>query len=675
MTRVLSWIGIVVATLVALVVLLLAFFPLNAMRGTVAHGLAQRIDRPVSIAGLHGHLLSATPRIELTGLKIGNPAWAGGGDMAVVQRVDLVVRLFPLFIDRIILPRVEVVRPELYLYADRGGRANWVLGPPPAQTSTPSKNTAPNLPVLHQLVIQGGRLRMTDEQRKLTFSGTVSAQEAGVNPRRGQTRSNTEPFELKGDGSLNGKPFTLRVTGGPLISAERHKPYPFDVEVTAADIRASARGLVPKPFDLNHLQVRLSLSGSDLADGYYLTGLALPNTPPYSISGNLVRSGLHFDFHDLVGRLGRSDLHGRILVDMSTQLPVLKAELESERLRFADLGTLFGAQPGATPAPSAPAVKSKPQKQTLAPAARFLLPTAPLDLERVRSMNARVHYRAQSVAAGKLPLQKVDLTVTLDHGLLSLAPFAVTLPQGTVIGDARIDARGAPPRTDIDVRLTNARLDHLFPGQSSNPPLEGRLLGRVRLRGSGDSVHKTFATANGELTVVIPHGEVRQAFDELTGIDVAKGLGLLLSGNKKDEPIECGVADFHAHNGDFVVQALVIDTKTVLITGNGHVNMGLERIQLDIHGKPKKFALFRVRTPIKLGGTLLHPTVGVSTGTVLGQAAIATALSVAATPIAAIAAFVDPGLNKNADCAALLRQSRQRGAPIKTATVERARRR
>ena len=96
-------------------------------------------------------------------------------------------------------------------------------------------------------------------------------------------------FQLLGKGELNRKPFTLRVTGGPLVWAETHKPYPFDVQMIASDIHASARGMVPRPFDLTQLKVTLSLSGHDLADGYYLTGVALPNTPPYSISGRLRR--------------------------------------------------------------------------------------------------------------------------------------------------------------------------------------------------------------------------------------------------------------------------------------------------------------------------------------------------------------------------------------------------
>jgi hypothetical protein len=46
-------------------------------------------------------------------------------------------------------------------------------------------------------------------------------------------------------------------------------------------------------------------------------------------------------------------------------------------------------------------------------------------------------------------------------------------------------------------------------------------------------------------------------------------------------------------------------------------------------------------------------------------------LGVIATPLAAVAAFVDPGLNKSADCQALLADAKAMGAPVRTAAKPR----
>ena len=62
----------------------------------------------------------------------------------------------------------------------------------------------------------------------------------------------------------------------------------------------------------------------------------------------------------------------------------------------------------------------------------------------------------------------------------------------------------------------------------------------------------------------------------------------------------------------------------------------------------------RLRSPVVIHGTLAHPSIGVQAGAGLGQAAAAVALGVVLTPLAAVLAFVDPGLAKDADCAALL---------------------
>jgi uncharacterized protein involved in outer membrane biogenesis len=282
-------------------------------------------------------------------------------------------------------------------------------------------------------------------------------------------------------------------------------------------------------------------------------------------------------------------------------------------------------------------------------------------------MDAQVHYRADSVIAQKLPLKAVDLSVKLDHGLLGIEPFAVTLPLGQVAGSVKIDARNDVPRTDLDLRITNLNLGQFKPKGSTQAPMDGVMVGRLRVHGSGDSVHAAASTADGELTAVLPHGEVRAAFAELTGINL-RGIGLLFDKKHPEESVRCGIADFSAQQGVLTTKELVFDTSDVLVTGKGQIDLRTEKIDLSINGQPKKFRFVRVKAPILISGTLGKPSVGLKPGNAIGQVGIAAALGAIATPFAAVVAFIDPGLAKDANCTELLAEAKQEGAPLRTAT-------
>jgi AsmA family protein len=497
-------------------------------------------------------------------------------------------------------------------------------------------------------------------------------------------------FRLLGKGELNGKPFTLRVSGGPLVWAETHQPYPFDVQMIASDIHASARGVVPHPLDLARLDVTLSLSGKDLADGYYLTGVALPNTPPYSISGRLRSVGTRYEFTNVQGRLGGSDIHGLITVRFnSAGRPDARADLSSHSLNLADLGPTFGAS---APTPEEETqehhAKGHPSKAAAHHAlskglrrgitaksaqkvvSRYLLPTAKLQVDRLRGMNATLHYHAEEIKAQTLPLRQVDLRVQVRNGVLRIDPFTFTLPEGEIVGSAVINARYPLPTEHLDVRLTHVQLAQFHTKGTTQPPFKGTLVGRLNVRGRGDSMHAFASSADGTLSMVVPHGEIEQAFAEFAGIDVARGLGLLLQKKQKETAVRCGIADFAAHDGVAQVRQVVFDTTPVIVTGLGDVNLRDERINLQLNGAPKKFRFGVLRTPIELRGTLRHPAVGIKGSKLLAQGAVATVLGAIGTPLAAIAAFVDPGLNKSADCRALIADAKSMGAPVRTAAAK-----
>jgi hypothetical protein len=285
-------------------------------------------------------------------------------------------------------------------------------------------------------------------------------------------------------------------------------------------------------------------------------------------------------------------------------------------------------------------------------------------MNRVRAMNADIRFTAGSIEAGSVPLRKLTLHVRLNDGLLALDPLEFQMPEGELRGVASIDARGAVPDTHLDLRLNDIQLSQ-FKGRSAaaDAPLSGEVRARVVVEGLGDSVHDFASDANGTATFVLPHGEIRAALAELTGIDVVEGLGLLLKGGKDRDDVRCGVAEFALHDGVMRAQQFVVDTRTVRITGRGELLLGPEELNLSLMGYPKRFRLTRLKAPVRITGHLLDPSIGIGAGPALKQGAIATTLGAALSPLAAVLAFVDPGLTRDENCAALLAGAQDSAAP------------
>jgi AsmA family protein len=431
-------------------------------------------------------------------------------------------------------------------------------------------------------------------------------------------------------------------------------PRPFVLQLAAGDTRIDARGTAGNPFSIGSYRAAVTVAGHDLADLYSLTGLAMPNTPPYKFSAQVQGSRQRLQVRDLAGQIGQSDIRGNALVDSSGAKPRVQADLTSRSLNLVDLAPAFGAGPRDAKHPGR------------------LFPDAELQVDRLRAMNGEVRFRAGAIKTRKLPLREVALDVQLKDGVLVADPFAFTLPQGTLAGRMRLDATGNIPKTDIDARITGVALGQFRPRNGKPAPLDGVLRGRVRVSGEGNTVHGFVSSADGNVTAIVPRGEIREAFAELTGINVARGLGLLITKDQKRTGVRCGVADFEMHDGLLRARNIVFDTDDVLIDGDGKVDLGKETFDLAIKGHPKKLRLVRLKAPIAIRGPLRKPTVGVEAGDAIKQSGFAAVLAAIAAPLAAVVAFVDPGLADDADCGALLTAARNKGAPVKTAEIAKA---
>ncbi len=642
-----KWGGGVFVGLLAAIVLVLALIDWNTMRGPIGNYLSGRMHRDVRLLGdLKVKLFTWTPNAVVNDLVIAQPDWVadekGAGRFAEVKRLFVSLDLKELLRWHVVLPEVDIDQGQLKLLREKSGRANWNFG---GEKST----RAFHLPPIRHFVVRDGRIDLADARKNLTFAGTVSSEES-------DRVTGRQFFSLVGKGVLNRAAFTAEVRGDPLLNLDPDNPYAFEAHVRAGATQIDAKGSLTKPFDLGVLEANAAFAGPDLADLYYLTGLTFPNTPPYELSGKLTRDQEIFRFQQFGGRVGDSDLNGELSVDASGDKPYLKADLTSKKLNFDDLGPLIGARPAKG--------GGRETAAAAATATARILPDTPLQVERLRQMNADVHYRAGAVISRDFPLRLAETRLSLKDGVLKLHPVSFAFARGTLSGDVQIDARGDVPASDVDVRLTGLQIQQFLTASNSPPALEGTAIAHAKLHGTGNSIHKAASTADGTVSFVVPHGEIRRTFAELLGVNVASALGLLITGDQSQVDVRCAVANFSARNGVMTLNQFAFDTPVVLATGEGSVDMRNEHIDLAITGHPKKPQLIRLRAPITVSGPLAHPAIGVQAGTAIAQGGLAVGLATLLSPLAAILPFIDPGIAKDADCASLLAEAQSKGTPV-----------
>ena len=636
------WGGSIVGVLLSTLILFLTFADWNALRGPISRFASAATGREISIQGdLHIDPWRLNPLIRVQGLHIGNPAHYRERDreaeFATVERAEATVRWLPLLAGTLDFVRLDLNGADINLYRSADGLSNW------SSPSRAAQGRQFNLPAIRYFSLNGGNLRFEDDKRNMVL-------EAAFTTRESRDARDPGEFALMGEGRINERPFNIELTGAPLLNVRRDRPYPFQADITAGGTHIIANGAIARPFNFSNWYAELRGTGPDLADLYPLIGLALPNTPPYDLTGRVERRGQTFGMQDVAGRVGDSDLRGAFTATRrANDRLFLDGDFRSNSLDFDDLMTVLGGAPSTreTASPEQRAIAAQ-----LAAQGR-VLPDARLDISRVRNMDARVSYRATRVRSERFPLRGLSLDINLDNGLLRLDPMTLDLSRGRIAGSAAINARGETPRADLDVRLSNARLESIL-ALSGDAPLTGSLHGRVRLTGYGASVRDAAANANGAITLVTPDGEVREAFAELTGINVTRGLGLLLSDDDGRVPVRCGVASFRVNDGIARARTIVFDTENVLIRGEGRVSLRDETLDLRIQGEPKEARLISIDAPITVQGRWRSPQIGIEAGGAAGQGGVAAALASLVAPIAGLLPFVDLGLAEDANCAALL---------------------
>jgi hypothetical protein len=602
--RGLKWLLWAILTLIVMALALAAALDAGYLHGALVKIFAAKAQREIRVDGpLRLRLFSRNPRLVAERVTIGNPPWTVPGTTAQAGKITAVFET-PRFGRRFELASLDIETATLHLVRDAAGHANW-------QMKNPDKSVPQGLPIIHAVSMLDAHVLLDDAQKHRQFDGTVSAQDA-------KGADGVQPLRIEGKGQLNGRPVSIEFLGDPLRDASRGKHYGFTFTERSSGSHLTGKGVLLQPFDVHYFDATFEANGADLKDLYYLTGTKLIDTGSYHLSGKLARRGYTSSFSDLDVASGQSDIHGSVSIEMQKGLTHIDGDLYSQSLRLADLGPRAAGR--------------EPKINSAQP---MLLSNDTQDPSALRHTDASLSFRARRVDAGRVTFNTVAAKLTVERGLLAVTPLSADVLDGKLAVQVRIDARKEIPAVDLDVTVTGLQLGQFARKGTGPPAIEGPLGLRVNLAGRGKSVHEVAASAEGTVKATLSGGTVRDSLAELTGIDL-RGLGLLLTKNKKEVPVRCGVASFQAHDGTLTAQNLVLDTEPVLIAGEGLAHLDTETLDFVLRGYPKSMRLFQLRSPILIRGTLGHPSVGIQ-----GHDSKLV--------------LIDRGKAKDADCESLLR--------------------
>ncbi|HDS1738008.1 MULTISPECIES: AsmA family protein [Pseudomonas] len=675
--RIFTWIFTSLITVLAILVVVIATFDWNRAKPLLNEKVSEALQRPFAINGNLAvqwrtepeeggwRAWVPWPRFIAEDLTLGNPDWLKEPQMVSLERVEFRLAPLPLIFQQIVIPRIDLTKPNASLTRLADGRANWTFDfGPKDDNAEPSKWVLDigaigfdqgNVSFDDQTLKTSMKVQIDPLGKPIPFSeivGKASADKAAG--------AQDYAFGLKAKGRYKDQPVSgTGKIGGLLALQDANQPFPLQADVRIADTHVVVAGTLTDPRNLGALDLRLRLSGKSLGNLYPLTGVTLPDTPPYATDGRLIANlhdpqGARFNYEGFNGKIGDSDIHGDLGFVASQPRPKLSGKLVSNQLLFKDLAPLIGADSNAEQKARGGASKQPTDK---------VLPVEEFRTERWRAMDADVSFSGKRIVhSEQLPFKDLSAHVLLEDGLLRLQPLRFGVAGGNLSSDIRLDGRSVPLQGRAKLTARGFKLKQLFPTFAPMQTSFGELNGDADLSGRGNSVAALLGTSNGDLRLLINDGAISRDLMEIAGLNVGNYVIGKLFGDK-DVKINCAAADVGIKDGLASTRLFLFDTENAIIYVDGTANFASERLDMKITPESKGVRLFSLRSPLYVRGSFAKPSAGVQALPLALRGAGMVALGVAIGPAAGLLALIAPSGDVPNQCTPLLEQMRAGKAP------------
>lgn len=564
----------VLAAGVLLLVVLAAAFPVGLLRGMAERQLAEELHAPVSIGGLsRTELFSFTPEIVVSDVRIGQPKWAGEGDLLRLSRATARVPIFSLLRGSPDIRSLQLSGMTLALVRDQDGRGNWE-----GQLREDERDGG-DRPRLNALSISDSRFSLKDAKRRLDIAGELHA----------DARSG---LRIQATGQFDGAPTRLAFRGGGNDAGKAGAPWPFTVHLAGERLDLTARGTMAGALNMRDMTLAVHTRAPSLTQLDHIIEAGLFGTQDIDLSGDVRREGESWFIDRLEGTIGRSQMRAKASVKKLDGRTKIDARIDASQLDFDDLADDEGL------------ARARAKEARIG---KRMIPDVRVNLSKMGPTDGVIHFEiARLLVKGGSAFKSLKGELELNHRVLKLRNVVAGLEAGRVTGWLTVDSTGAVPAISTEFRVAGGSLDVLI---GSPGMIRGPLEGVVRISGRGDTIREGFESGNGKIAFVARSGAVNRMAAFVLGQDLGGAISQKLGDDEAMAPLRCAILAFNARSGVLTPAPLAIATEVSSGRGRGQINLRGETIALTLNGVGREKAALKLVDPIRVGGTLSEPAI------------------------------------------------------------------
>ncbi len=602
-------------------------FDLNKYKSYASEIVEKQLGRKLVINGDASIGISLVPTIVVNDIELSNPSWASSPQMLKLKQAEVKFALLPLLKKQIVIDKIALVEPQVYLEKNAAGNASWnfkgatetpqaaVKGIQKAEASVPAVENNPAAVLLagfaaRNVSVENGLIEYYDAKA----NSRINAQ---INSIVLEVPSFNDKINVAFDVVYDGQKATGKAELGSLNTLTGNKePFPFVLTAKVLGIQLEANGSFADALSAPRYAAAVNI--------YNPAGnLNAPETTfKARIDGDVNEAAALIETLNVVNNL----VTGNVKVNWSGTRPDIVADLQSAKIDLQNFSQ------NSNFALKLPSLISEAQ-------ALEVVPDTVIPYAALQTVNAKANVKiGQLIAAPGMQADNVSAAAVLNNGVLTVNPLTLDFGGGSL--NASLSANAVAQSMTLkavsqNMTLQNVHQEFKVSGNNDFGIVSGGKFDLdVNMGGNGATWRQLVQNMKGTAIVIVDQSVLQTGgLKYLTGNFVTQLLTALNIDTKKSKEIDlnCAVVRADVSGGKAVFpQGIALSSKQLALVSDGSINLLNDQINFTIQPSMNKLADANITQAlasfIKVAGTLNEPKIRLD-----DKEAIKTIIGVAAT--------------------------------------------